>query len=225
MTARSKMKKTAKPKSRSRGKGRPQAEGNVVGREALIAATRELLKTRPSTKLNRLEIARYAGVDPGLIRYYFGTIETLFAEVAVRITAEVRAGIHADAGNKGPEALADRIQRTLRMFVENPYHHALVEEQIFAGTNPKARAEWRDIIGNSVAELEAVLRVGEREGWLRHVEPRYLHLLIIGACEFFVSGRTLVEDMFGGKASAGADPKNFAAFLIDVLTHGLKASR
>src|ERR1700691_4073604 len=65
-----------------RRQGRPPS-GNAQGlREKIIAATRELLRTRPPDTISRIDIARAARVDPALIRYYFGTRDDVLRAVA-----------------------------------------------------------------------------------------------------------------------------------------------
>src|SRR4051812_7900415 len=71
-----------------RRSGRPDHPRNAVGREAIIAATRDLLKLKPPSALSRIEIARFAGIDSSLIRYYFGTKDALLTAVATEISTE-----------------------------------------------------------------------------------------------------------------------------------------
>ena len=68
---------TQKPHAARRGKGRPARGQPGVGRETMIAATSELLKKRSPENITRAELARKAGIDPALIRYYFGDMSSL----------------------------------------------------------------------------------------------------------------------------------------------------
>jgi len=223
--------RSTKPKTRRRQQGRPSGDGDSVGKDGLLRAVRDLMRHQPPSKINRLEIARHAGVDPGLVRYYFGDTDALFAAVVVDITAEARRVLSERASATTREqnfslksALRDRIRGTLRMFKDNPHQHELIVDHIFSGKNPAARNEWRTIISQSVAELDAMLRLGEKSGDFRYVEPRYLHMLIISACEFFFSGNALIEDMFESGSKAANDTEAFGDFLADIITNGLRAS-
>src|ERR1700755_3516313 len=80
--------------------GRPTTRGSV-GKEALVAAAREALKRKPPGEITLNEIAQIAGVDPALIRYYFGQLSDLFAEAATEITRELRGRLAALITHKG----------------------------------------------------------------------------------------------------------------------------
>ena len=68
--------------SPKRAKGRPVTGENDVGRERLITAAQTLLKTLPPARVTISRIAQEAGVDPALVRYYFGDRTRLLMAVA-----------------------------------------------------------------------------------------------------------------------------------------------
>src|SRR5450432_3263821 len=51
--------------------GQPASSAGSVGPEALIQLTCEMLTRIPPGDVTRAAVARHAGVDPALIRYYF----------------------------------------------------------------------------------------------------------------------------------------------------------
>src|SRR5262252_8404775 len=73
-----------------RKQGRPQKDMPAVGRETLIAATRKLMKVMPPGQITRLDIARAAGVDPALIRYYFGDKSKLIVAAVLQAGSQLR---------------------------------------------------------------------------------------------------------------------------------------
>jgi TetR/AcrR family transcriptional regulator len=81
--------------STPRSKGRPTDAKSAVGPEVLIEATRRLLRTRAPREITRKEIAGFAKVDPGLIRYYFRDKENLLLAATMQIEREHRAREHA----------------------------------------------------------------------------------------------------------------------------------
>src|SRR4051812_40195136 len=62
-------------------KGRPRLDEMDDKRAAIIRSTRALMKTIKPASITRDAVARHAGVDPALIRYYFGDRAALFREV------------------------------------------------------------------------------------------------------------------------------------------------
>jgi len=194
---------SAKPKS-VRGQGRPTIRGSV-GKDALIAAAREALKRKPPGEITLHEIAQIAGVDPALIRYYFGQISDLFTEAATEITRELRSRLAALIAEKGTaqEKLQRRILIYLGIFQENPNYHRLIIESVHLSDNPGQEPVLR-LLRQSLEELEDLVREGSQSGELKAVDARFLQLAIAAMCEFFFSARPIFEGIFGGEAK---DPK------------------
>jgi AcrR family transcriptional regulator len=194
---------SAKPKS-VRGQGRPTTRGSV-GKDALIAAAREALKRKPPGEITLHEIAQIAGVDPALIRYYFGQISDLFTETATEITRELRGRLAALIAEKGTaqEKLQRRILIYLGIFSENPNYHRLIIESVHLSDNPGREPVLR-LLRQSLEELEDLVREGSQSGELKGVDARFLQLAIAAMCEFFFSARPIFEGIFGAEAN---DPK------------------
>jgi AcrR family transcriptional regulator len=209
--------------AKKRSKGRPYDPENAVGREALIKATRELLTTMPPAKMTRLDIARHAGVDPALIRYYFGDKSRLMTEVVLEVLTDMRAARARRASTTGsPERLKSRVTDSVRLFQEHPHHYSLVVEQIFSGVEPKVRALWRrDVVQPGVEELKSIIEDGIKAGEMRRVDPRFLHLLIVAAGEFYASGRAVLEDLFGPSAVDEKLERDYVRFLFDLFMYGI----
>jgi TetR/AcrR family transcriptional regulator len=214
----------AKKTKVQRGKGRPQTADQTVGRDALIQATIELLKTTSHEKINRLEVARFAGVDPRLIRYYFGNMTALFAEVAVQIARSFRDQI-ADKpqGASAKYRLEVRIRRHVELFLLYPHHAALVAETIYVDGNSAVREGWHDVVRQSLKQLDEIVNDEKDGNRLRAVEHRYLQLVIVGASQIFANSSGLLSIMFDRPLSPTKRKEEFIAFLTDILLNGLKA--
>lgn len=212
---------------RPRTQGRPKNDEHAVGRDGLITATRDLLRTTSPAKVTRTEIAEYAGVDPGLIRYYFGNKDNLLLAVALRLTHE--------RGERTRDALARArttraklkawIDVLIAVMGENPYYSLLLLDQVHRGTSREAQKARRSIVANTFSELRGIVEEGERNGEFRKVDPYFLHLATIGMCQFFYSRRPLLEELLGGPIPAGnmADMADaYIDFVADMLIHGLE---
>lgn len=208
---------------KKRSKGRPYDPESAVGREALIQAARELLRSVPPAKITRLDIAQHAGVDPALIRYYFGDKSRLMGEVVLEMLTDMRAVREKRAASAGPaDRLRSRLVDSVRLFQEHPHHYSLVLEQIFTGAEPKLRAMWRrDIVQAGVIELTSIIEEGVKKGELRRVDPRFLHLLIVAAGEFYATGRAVLDDLFGPQAVDAKLEREYADFLFDLFMYGI----
>lgn len=213
---------------RVRAQGRPRGEQNAVGRDGLIAATRDLLKTHRPSELSRTDIARLAGVDPGLIRYYFGNKDNLLLATTLQITAERgrRTAEEMRRAKTARQRFRGWIKVLVEVMAENPHYSQLLLEQIHYGTSAEARRIRRDLVANTYNELHGIVTEGERNGEFRVVDPNFLHLGLIGMCQFFFSRRPMLEELLGYSIS----PENMTTladayidFVADILINGLAA--
>lgn len=213
---------------RVRAQGRPRGEKNAVGRDGLIAATRDLLKSHRPSELSRTDIARLAGVDPGLIRYYFGNKDNLLLATTLQITAERgrRTAEAMQTVTTAKERFRAWIKVLVEVMAENPHYSQLLLEQIHYGTSAEARRIRRDLVATTYNELHGIVAAGEANGEFRVVDPNFLHLGLIGMCQFFFSRRPMLEELLGYRISADnmaslADA--YVDFVADVLINGLDA--
>ena len=216
--------KTAPTRSTKRAQGRPTKKADSrVGREALAAAARDLLKTVPPAKVSRALIARHAGVTPALVRYYFGNKEQLMLQATIELSHELRSRSRAASGAGGSpsERLLAKITVLLDMVAQNKHFNQLIMEQIIHGRSAKAKRANEEMTQDSFSELHAIMADGVRKGEMRKVDPIFLYLLLIGACEIFASGRPMLEMLMGGKGIDEDVIHGYARFVHDLLLRGL----
>jgi AcrR family transcriptional regulator len=208
-----------------RRSGRPDHPRNAVGREAIIAATRELLKLKPPSALSRIEIARFAGIDSSLIRYYFGTKDALLTAVAAEISTEMHGRIRKAIakGRTSREQLSNRIQAFLAMHAENPHLNQLMLRYMVASTTGEAVRARSHMVSDSVATLKTILDSGERRGELKSCDAKLLHIALIGMCDFFFTGAPILQEIYGKRASDPQLVKNYGAFISKLVMEGLAA--
>ncbi|MBL8385967.1 MAG: TetR/AcrR family transcriptional regulator [Burkholderiales bacterium] len=209
-----------------RAQGRPPRADAESTRARLIAATRALLHASKPAGITRFDIARAAGVDPGLVRYYFGNKAAVFDEVIRAVTAELAAR-RQNLPTTGPviERLRAYLGVWLEVFTDNPHFHELVVEQVFYGEGKDARERVRRFVERAYPELASLLAEGVASGELRATEPRFVYVAIIALCEFFATGTPLVEALFGRRGAARRLRAEYGAFAADLLIDGLRAGR
>jgi len=208
---------------RKRGKGRPSGAEAAVGRNRILELTAEFLKTHPVSELSTVNIAKVAGVDPALVRYYFGSKNGLLAELISKSTGERTAlslRYLSDAGTVDKK-LKQRVRSVLQANVDSPYYHEVMVARIFNAEDDAARAILNDLAQRGLYLAEKFMADGERSGELRAVDPAFFHMLVVGACSFFVTGRPLQEAMRGRKVN-DRTLDAFAEFFVDVVLNGLK---
>ncbi|MFT4257633.1 MAG: TetR/AcrR family transcriptional regulator [Pseudoxanthomonas sp.] len=216
----------AAPRKKRRAIGRPPMESGGVGREGLIEKTCELLKTLPPASVTRAEVARYANVDPSLIRYYFNDRSALLVAATERLAARFKRMIEETTRLCGedPEGLLrGRVNALMDLIISYPFFHRLFVEELLAIGSPEGAKLFRDLALRGVAGYRTVIDQGVEKGVLRNVDAAYLSLAIIGMTEFFVGGTSVLKVVRGGKIDQAKAADEYREFVIDLILNGLRA--
>lgn len=216
-------KDSARTHSRAQGRGRPAAEGDAIGREALLEAAERVLRRMRPSQVTRLAIAEEAGVDPNLIRYYFGTVPQLISEVVLRSHRMIFDALDNRADILQPlDWFRLRIAEWLQLFIDNPYHHQLLMQVMYADLGSEEHLTWTKSLDRSVGYTRAGLERGAEAGALRKVDPRFLQIAMLGMAEFFANNESIIKDLFGEDASPKKLSKDYEDFVFDLVTNGLR---
>jgi len=211
-------KKSKRPARSSRRQGRPYNPSEKVGQAALLAATRELLKTTSPTRLSLAEIARFAGVDRALIRYYYGNTDGLLVAATMEIWNELRqlSALSASPSATVQDKLQNWVRTLMHIMRDNPHFHQMMMQLVLSGKDLRAKSEGERIVAARVQEIGSWLDSDERVFRLK-IDPRFLFLALIGMCEQFFSSKSLVSTIFGEKASSSELAKEYSDFIVQVV--------
>jgi TetR/AcrR family transcriptional regulator len=204
-----------------RGPGRPRDDAR---REALVQTALRLLQTTPPSEVSRLDIARAAGVDPALIRYYFRDKYFLCAEVIAHIAREIVATTNAALAEGGTprERLARFVRALHAVHARHPHYHQLILEQITHGRKDPMRTMRTEMSGALRTTLVDLMNEGQAAGEMRCVDPGMLGIAIIGMCEYFSSSWGPVATLLGAEPGAGdRASETYSAFIGDFVVRAL----
>ena len=210
--------KTAAAKGSKRKQGRPTAAEAGVGREGVLAAATRLLQTLPPSQITIIAIAREAGVDPALIRYYFGNRETLLLAV-VKSLAE--AGDPLPGTDRPLEALEEHIHRTFRFTRSAKYMQRLMIEELDSASSIEVLDQVREWNRGPVDFYEEIA-ASDAGKELAPFDALFLHLAVIGISDFFVSGAPLVRLLAPPGTDIAELDKRYETFVTDLLVNGLR---
>ena len=216
-------------KKAPRRQGRPvEAKGSAVGPEMILAATRRLLLDMSPSKLTRAVVAKASGVDPQLVRYYFGDLEGLLIAATDLMLQELRERLATTSKLQGTfrERLSARVRTYLRFFRENPNFHALVYEHVLRAKTQEGLRLRHRMLEASILELEDLIRDGITQGGVRPIDPRFIHTATIAMTEFFLSGRAVFDELFpGGNDSESSIEDHYCDFVVEIILGASERTR
>lgn len=195
-----------------------------MGRDMLIDATCDLLKTTQPSEITRALVARQTGVDPSLIRYYFSNRSTLLVAAAQRVTehyAEMveQATARSDGSPQG--LLFERIRALVDLLATYPFFHRLITENIMPSQDEDARAMFGAVTERGSVSYETILRAGMEQGVFREVDISLLFTAIIGMAEFYVPGRRVIEEARGRQIPETELRETYTRFIFDLVMKGI----
>lgn len=222
-----------KPRSQARRKaaprrkrGRPEDQGGKrVGADAIVLNTCELLRNIAPKDVTLSRVARYAGVDRSLIRYYFKNRSSLLLAAARQLVGQLHCELELawDVPSEDPETrIRENIRALLRFQIEHPYFHRLMLDEVINSDEPEAREFFESITSAAVERLRATATAAAHSGQNRPVDGAFLYMAIIGMCEFFVTGAPILKVAFGEDYDIEAVCSQYEKFICAYVVDGLR---
>ena len=154
-----------------------------VRQDQIVRAALGVVAAVGLKRLSLSRIAKFVGIVPSAIyRHFKGKDEVLDAALTL-----IRSGLMDNVKavcRETPEAL-ERLRRLLlrqaRMIGANAAIPLVVfSDDVYAG-HPARKTRWRDIIQGYLAEVEKLIRQGQRQGRIRRgIEPATASLMFLG---------------------------------------------
>ena len=212
--------KTSAPRQK-RSRGRPSIKKGAVGRDAIIAAASQLLEKLPPHQVPNVVIARKAGVDPALVRYYFANREELlFAVVEHLIAAWTATHLPPDAppAERLSAHIADRFDFSCRV---RSMQRLMIDGCAQAKT-PSVRARVRELNAAAVRNYAQYLRP-EKDDVVSSTDPLFMYVSIIGLCEFFAAAQAMILPLAPKHLDAEELARRYETFIRKLVLDGLRS--
>jgi len=204
--------------------GRPSDPARLVGRDALIAATCELLKTMPPKEISFVKIARLFGANPSLVSYYFGDRLGLLTAVAEKLTTEYDPGLAAQgAGDSSEEQFRARVGRVLELEATNPFFHRLMLEELNLSDEKLVQDLLRRLNERGLAAYHHIFARGIARGELTDVDAELLFVMNVAISQTFDNTHRNYELVVGHKVDRDEFLNRYEKFVGDILLYGVVA--
>ncbi len=156
-----------------RTQGRPSRDGNTAGPDSIVTGLRKAVQELQTTNVTRKDIARFAGVTPALVTYYFpdrnALVKTAVLSVIDIFSGRIAGHLAADVDHS--HKLFDIIEDTLALYHDNHYVIELVQQTDDVGMMREIK---QDIAGFFDAWPGRASR-HEQDGW-------FLATVVFGIC-------------------------------------------
>ena len=212
-------KKAAAKKTR-RARGRPRATQAVAGRDTIVAAARQLMEEVPPHQATVSSIARKAGVDPALVRYYFKNREQLLLAVIENILDTWNASHPAPAASPATR-LATQVGDMLDFSRGVRSMQRLMIDECAASRSAEVRRRVRDINAVKVDSF-ALLLHPEKATAKDSTDPLFLYIAIVGLCEFFAASQALIQPLAPEGVTADELAARYKKFIVRLVLDGMR---
>jgi AcrR family transcriptional regulator len=214
-------KKAAAAPRQKRTRGRPKSGREAVGREAIVVAARQLLDKFPPHAVPNVLIARKAGVDPALVRYYFTNREELLFAVIEHILATWEAA-HPAPDAPPAEKLSAHIADMFDFSCRVRSMQRLMVEECAQAKSPAVRARVRELNAGAVRRYARFLHL-EGPGDESSPDPLFAHIAIIGLCEFFAAAQAMILPLAPKHMDAAELAHRYELFIRNLVLDGLRS--
>jgi AcrR family transcriptional regulator len=215
----------ARGSRRKRSPGRPRTSEQSVGAEGIVLKACELLREVTPRELSLLKLARYAGVDRSLIRYYFSDRSSLLLAAARHLFGQLRsrlAVIEARLADDPQSRIREMAAVLLGFQIEHPYFHRLMIDEVVNSPKREAQDFFRSFTVQGVEQFRAMAAATAQRGLTRPFDGVFLYLAIIGMCELFVTGHPILAVAFGEDYDPEDVNRRYEDFLREYVVNGIR---
>lgn len=207
-----------------RGQGRPRGTDSTNGSRQLLEAGREILVTTHPDKITQAMVAAHAGVNPRLVRYHFGNMDNLLFELAKEMLKELEERMSKASNIEGDvfDKIKSRIRSLIQWYIDFPLFRHLLMDRIYNVDTVESKSLRSSFNKSSYKRIENIVRAGINEDLIRgEIDPRLVYLLLIGACEVFVTGRPISDVLFSEMEQEDLT-ETYVNFLAGVVIRGIR---
>ncbi len=212
-------KATAVPRQK-RGRGRPRTDKGAVGREDILDASRQLLEKLPPHQVPNVLIARKAGVDPALVRYYFSNREELLIAVVENIIATWTA-THRPPDGPPAERLSAHIADMFDFSCRVRSMQRLMIDGCAEAKSALVRARVRKLNSVAVRHYAQYLQPPGDDVEVS-TDPLFLFVAIIGLSEFFAAAQAMILPVAPKGVGAAELARRYETFIRGLVLDGVR---
>lgn len=197
----------------------------IDGRNAFMAATRELLSEKGGSRFSLAEVAARTGRNIALVSYYFGGKEQMLIAVLDEDEEAVLGPIRwlRDSDLPAEQKLEMYVAGMVELMSRRPYLNVLIHELM----RRSGKAVGEDIANRftrPIIEFQAALLAqGKAEGVFRDVDPFAFYLNVMGGIDMLFSARATIRFGFGLRMDDADLRERFVRETVALVMDGARA--
>lgn len=207
-----------------RGPGRPAGSGGQqLGREAILAAARELLAEQGTSRVTLRMVAERAGVRAPLVHYYFGSKADLFEAVIAEVGTRLRDHLQdiSTHSETPEERFREYVTGMIRTLAADPFAPRLITELVLFPDDERTDRFVRDFGKPNLEALGRILQDGIASGAFGPLDPHLLAPAVLGSCIFYFLGAPALRRVIGTDPLDPESVERYAAYVGELLLHGI----
>ena len=175
----------------------------------------------PPHKATISSIARRAGVDPALVRYYFKNRDQLLLAV-IEDTLDSWNGSHPVPAANPSDRLASQVGNMLDFALRVRSMQRLMIDECAGSRSAGVRRRIREINAAFVDNLGLLLHPEKRTA-ASATDPLFLYVSIVGLCEFFAASQAMIQPLAPAGMEAEEMAGRYKQFIVGLVLDGMRS--
>ncbi len=195
-------------------------------RDALLAAASDLMREQDTIEIGILDIAARAGVNHGMIRYYFGSKEGMLLALLDRDVLFAIRQLDAlfELDVTPTERMRIHLSGIIDTYYRIPYLNRLIQAMVRDATPQRVHHIAEELLKPIVNAQRRIIEQGVATGEFRPIDPKLFYFNTIGAADGLYSNRFTLSAVFGGIPNADhALHERYRAQTVELLLIALRA--
>lgn len=167
-------------------------------RHTILESARTIFIQKGFAGARMQEIADHAGINKGLLHYYFKTKDSLFNEV-VGMTVETLAP-QLQSLMSGEERLLVKIRKFVFFYIDTLIRNPFLPSFVLHEINFRGEAFAREIVSRyNINPIKLIwqIELEAKEGYIKQIHPIQLILNILSVCVFPFVARPVIQQVIG----------------------------
>ena len=197
--------------NQARGPGRPRGRDGSGAREELLRAATEVFLEKDYEQTTTREIASRAGVNPALIRYYFGSKQVLYETTLISLLYQMLDRVQKECRKEVPN-LKFIGREVTRFMIDHPRLARVLQKRLTLSEDPARDVLISRYVLPFVNSLDAAIEKLQRKSYIcSDYQSAYLRVHMISLWFYPVMTRGLGHEIFA--------PREEPEYYNELLAH------